>query len=147
MIQTILVALDSSARAPGVLAAACEIAEKLGARIVPLRIISIPPDFPPAAHVSAGDPLPSHLRDVALAELDILLAAVPSGVAMDAPRVRVGQPWRAIVDAAEELNADLVVLGSHGYHGADRILGTTAGKVANLCKRSVLVVRVAGAAA
>ena len=146
MIQTILVALDSSARAPAVLAAACEIAEKFGARLAPVRTISVPPDFPPAAHVVGHDPLPAHLKDVALAELDLLLAAVPAGVAMDAPRVRIGQPWRTIIEAAEELNADLVVLGSHGYHGADRILGTTAGKVANLCKRNVLVVHVAGAA-
>jgi nucleotide-binding universal stress UspA family protein len=34
-----------------------------------------------------------------------------------------------------------VVLGSHGYSGFDRILGTTAAKVVNHCDRSVLVVR------
>jgi len=140
VIRTILVALDSSARGPAVLAAACDIAEKYGARIVPLRIISIPPDFPPAAHVAGGDPLPAHMTETALAGLDRLLAAVPASVGMDPPRVRIGQPWRAIVDAAEELDVDLVVVGSHGYHGADRILGTTAAKVANLAKRSVLIV-------
>jgi nucleotide-binding universal stress UspA family protein len=140
LIRTILVALDSSARAPGVLAAACEMAEKLGAKLATLRTISIPPDFAPAAHVAAGDPLPAFMTQEALAELETLVAAVPAGIVMDPPRVRIGQPWRAIVDAAEELDADLIVIGSHGYHGADRILGTTAGKVANLAKRSVLIV-------
>ena len=38
------------------------------------------------------------------------------------------------------MKADLIVLGSHGYHGLDRLLGTTAGKVVNLARRNVLVV-------
>ena len=37
--------------------------------------------------------------------------------------------------------ADLVVIGSHGYGGLDRLLGTTAAKVANRAPCSVLVVR------
>ena len=35
---------------------------------------------------------------------------------------------------------DLIVLGSHGYHVLDRILGTTAARVANLAHRNVFVV-------
>ena len=141
MIRTVLVALDASARAPGVLAAACSIAQRFGAVVVPLRAIAIPPDFPPAAHLTRGDPLPAYLLAVAKNELTSLLAATPSGVNVEPPRVRVGQPWRAILDEADACDADLVVLGSHGYHGVDRILGTTAAKVVNLSTRSVLVVR------
>jgi nucleotide-binding universal stress UspA family protein len=51
-----------------------------------------------------------------------------------------GQSWRAILDATEELGADLSMMGSHGYHGLDRVLGTTAAKVANLSPRHVFVV-------
>ena len=142
MMRTILVALDASVRAPGVLARAVEVAAKFGADLVPLRAISIPPDFPPAAHLAQGDPLPGHLIDVARREVATLLTSSGGlrGVTVKDTIVRAGQPWRAIVEAAEEVKADLVVLGSHGYHGADRILGTTAGKVANLCRRDVLVV-------
>jgi nucleotide-binding universal stress UspA family protein len=42
---------------------------------------------------------------------------------------------------SDELDVDLIVLGSHGYYGMDRILGTTAANVANLAHRGVLVVR------
>ena len=55
--------------------------------------------------------------------------------------VHVGTPWDTICREAKTLECDLVVLGSHGYSGLDRILGTTAAKVVNHCERSVLVVR------
>jgi hypothetical protein len=55
-------------------------------------------------------------------------------------RVQADQPWRAILAAADTVDAELIVLGSHGYHGWDRILGTTAGKIANLAQRNVLIV-------
>ena len=37
--------------------------------------------------------------------------------------------------------ADCIVIGSHGYSGFDRILGTNAAKVVNHAECSVLVVR------
>lgn len=48
--------------------------------------------------------------------------------------------WKAILATADQEDADLIVIGSHGYHGWDHVLGTTAGKVANVATRSVLVV-------
>ena len=51
------------------------------------------------------------------------------------------QPWRTIIDVADEIGADLIVVGSHGYHGLDHLLGTNAAKVANQACRNVLVVR------
>jgi nucleotide-binding universal stress UspA family protein len=42
---------------------------------------------------------------------------------------------------ATEEDVDLIVIGSHGYHDADRVLGTTAAKVVNHADHSVLVVR------
>ena len=56
---------------------------------------------------------------------------------------RVGRPAQVIVELAVELRADLIVLGSHGYDVIDRVLGTTASRVANQAKCSVLVVRAA----
>jgi nucleotide-binding universal stress UspA family protein len=140
MIRTILAALDGSARAPGVLRAAAEIARHFDAQIVPLRVIFIPAEFPPAAHVSGTDPLPAHMRDEAEREVRALLAKEP-GVRFASPLVHHGaQPWRTILRLTEALDVDLLVIGSHGYHGIDRVLGTTAGKVANLARRNVLVV-------
>lgn len=140
MIARILVALDASPRAPGVLAAAAEIALRFGAKLTMFRALHVPPDFPPAAHVDHGDPLPQHLAKEAFASLEALADTLPESVRPAASLVRVGQSWRTILEVADEVDADLIVIGSHGYYGIDRVLGTTAGKVANLARRNVLVV-------
>jgi len=140
MIARVLVAVDASPRAPHVVGAAAEIAARFGATLTLFRALSIPPDFPPAAHVGSSDALPAFLAKEALAGLDALIATLPAGVLAAAPIVRVGQSWRAILQVADELDVDLIVIGSHGYYGLDRVLGTTAGKVANLARRNVLVV-------
>lgn len=138
MIERILVALDGSARAPAVLAAAAELAARFDALVIPFRAVTIPPEFPPAAHVVQGDPLPEYLHETARAELSALTAAL--SVRTAPVLVGQGQPWRAILDAADAQNVDLIVVGSHGYAGLDRLLGTTAAQVANRSSRNVLVV-------
>jgi nucleotide-binding universal stress UspA family protein len=55
--------------------------------------------------------------------------------------VHIGTPWDGICRAAKEHEADLVVIGAHGYGTLDRLLGTTASKVVNHIDRSVMVVR------
>ncbi len=135
----ILVALDGSSRAPAVLAAAHYLATRLEGTLVPLRAIVVPVDFSPAGVVEVGDPLAERMTAIAHGELASLLRAIPE-LETDAPVVRVGQPWHVILEVAEELDVDLIVLGSHGYRGWDRVLGTTAGKVVNLAQRNVLVV-------
>jgi nucleotide-binding universal stress UspA family protein len=72
--------------------------------------------------------------------------SVPSGVAART-LVAVGTPWQAICDAGKAADASLIVVGSHGYSGLDRLLGTTAAKVVNHADRSVLIVRQAESAA
>jgi nucleotide-binding universal stress UspA family protein len=139
MIQKILVALDGSPRAPSVFAAATEIARRFDSEVVLLRVIFIPAEFPAAAHTTKLDPLqPEMIREAEVALGSF--AASMRDVKMATPVVRHGQPWRVILDASDEFDVDLIVMGSHGYHGIDRILGTTAGKVVNLAHRNVLVV-------
>ncbi|MES9844438.1 MAG: universal stress protein [Candidatus Sedimenticola sp. 6PFRAG5] len=56
--------------------------------------------------------------------------------------VEIGIPKREIVRVAEEQNVDLVVLGSHGRHGLQLLLGSTANGVLHLAGCDVLAVRV-----
>jgi nucleotide-binding universal stress UspA family protein len=141
VIRRILVALDGSTRAPGVFDAAAEMAVRFGATLRPFRAIFVPPEFPPAAAGSRADPLPSRLVQQAYDELArISQRASLRVVRLEAPTVRMGEPWRLIIEVSEDIDADLIVLGSHGYHGLDLILGTTASRVANVAKRDVLVV-------
>jgi nucleotide-binding universal stress UspA family protein len=141
MIARILVALDGSPRAPGVLAKASEIAARFGARLHPLRAIFVSPEFPAAAAGSRADPLPARLAQDAREDVTRIIArAGTRGVATHPPIIRIGQPWKLILEVGDEIDADLIVIGSHGYGGLDRILGTTASRVSNLALRDVLVV-------
>lgn len=136
----VLVALDGSLRAPFVLDTAMRIAHDEHARVTLLRVVS-----PPAALGSrflgmAPASLEQTLRNRARAELESLAAAATNG-APQRLEVRIGVPWHCITEAAAQLNADLIVLGSHGYETLDRVLGTTAAKVVNHTDRSVLIAR------
>ena len=49
--------------------------------------------------------------------------------------------WKGIVDAADEHDASLIVLGSHGRSGlVGAMIGSVAGAVAAHSRRSVLIV-------
>lgn len=48
--------------------------------------------------------------------------------------------FQLILEKAENLGVDLIVIGSHGYRGWDHVLGTTAASIANRSTRNVLVV-------
>jgi nucleotide-binding universal stress UspA family protein len=135
-----LVALDGSQRARGVLARAMVVARTQGAQLVLMRSVGIPVDLAQDLWKETEEPLLSVLQHRAEEYLVDCESSVPSEM-RGGTRVVVGSPWQAICATAESLEADLVVIGSHGYSGVDRLLGTTAGKVVNHAHCSVLVVR------
>jgi nucleotide-binding universal stress UspA family protein len=57
------------------------------------------------------------------------------------PQAERGTPtWRLIVDAGDQSDASLIVLGSHGRSGVKELmLGSVAGAVASHSKRPVLI--------
>lgn len=139
--NTILVALDGSPRAPGVLARAVALAQAETAQLVLMRSVGIAGDLPQDLWKESDEPLLSVLRNRAAEYLaSCESSSVPAEI-RGGTRVVVGAPWQAICGTAESLKAELVVIGSHGYSGVDRLLGTTAGKVVNHAPCSVLVVR------
>jgi len=52
-----------------------------------------------------------------------------------------GSPKQEIVKYAEEIGADLIVIGSHGHHQVSDLLGTTASSVLHKAKCDVLVIQ------
>ena len=56
--------------------------------------------------------------------------------------VEIGTPKREIVRVAKEQGVDLIILGSHGRHGLQLLLGSTANGVLHLAGCDVLAVRV-----
>lgn len=137
--RRILVAVDGSVRAPHVLSAGIRLARLSGAAVCIFHALAVPPDFPPAAATS-GDLLPRSMERAALERIDGLLAAHPD-VRCEVKIEESHNPVRAILDAGATYDADLIVIGSHGYSIVERLLGTTAAGIVNTSTCDVMVVR------
>jgi nucleotide-binding universal stress UspA family protein len=135
-----LVAVDNSVRAPEVLARACALAQSSRAKLILLRAIGLPADLPVEAYAMSPDDVIGVLEQGAEGDLAALAKAIPKDVTFET-LVEVGAPWQTICDVGRRVGADLIVIGSHGYSGLDKLLGTTASRVVNHADRSVLVVR------
>ncbi|MGO9838636.1 MAG: universal stress protein [Polyangiaceae bacterium] len=138
--KRILVCLDGSPQGPGVLAAAVEAARAHDAELILFRSVGLPPEVPQDFWKTTEEPLLGVLERRADTYLAECAAKVPKGIQAES-QVTVGVPWQAICDAARRTDADLIVIGSHGYGGLDRLLGTTAAKVVNHAPCSVVVAR------
>lgn len=143
MFTKILVGLDGSERQPEVLRQAVELADRCGGTLVLCRAVQIPSSIPALAWSLQGDEFESFLVEDARGQLQRAAETIPDGLVSDVVAER-GQPADIVLRACEERNCDLVVIGSHGYSGLDRVVGTTAGKVVNRCNRTVMVVRNSG---
>ena len=138
--KRILVALDGSPRAEIVLSAAARLAELAGSKLVLFRAIGIPSDMPREVLNLMDRNLEDVLIGNAHAELERFAATLPRD-RVERIITPFATAWDGICRTARELDVDLIVIGSHGYSGIDRVLGTTAGKVVNHADRNVLVVR------
>jgi len=138
--KRILVALDGSSRAQVVLDAAARLANLTHAKLVLFRAVGVPPELPPDLISLPPIRIEESLRSSALAALDRIASTV-SPALIESITTGVGTAWDAIVREAKDVDADLIVIGSHGYSGLDRLIGTTAAKVVNHADRNVLVVR------
>jgi universal stress protein F len=138
--KRILVGLDGSPRAAAVLEAAVSLAKAQQGRVVLLRSVGLPPDVPQDFWRTTDEPLLEILKRHAREYLDGCVPKVPKDC-FGGTEIAVGVPWQAICEMARAVEADVVVIGSHGYSGFDRLLGTTAAKVVNHAPCTVVVVR------
>jgi len=139
-VKRILVALDGSDRAALVLTAAARLAEHTAAKLVLFRAITLPSDAPRDLAAATDLPLEDVLKRRAHEALDQLASTIPSNLVEDIT-TEIATPWDGICRAGKSHDADLIVIGSHGFGGIDHLLGTTAAKVVNHADRNVLVVR------
>ncbi|WP_086931487.1 universal stress protein [Agarilytica rhodophyticola] len=56
--------------------------------------------------------------------------------------IELGQTGSALHELADELNADLIIVGSHGRHGLALIWGSTANSIIKGAQCDVLAIRV-----
>ena len=110
-------------------------------------LTAVEPFVPPAAELwyDAGGNLERAQREMTARAEQLTAGAAETLLArgLTAERaVRDGEPRSVIVDEAKEWDADLVVVGSHGYTGLKRwLLGSVAQSVVGHAPCSVEVVR------
>lgn len=140
MFTKILVGLDGSERQPEVLRQAVELADRCGGTLVLCRAVQIPSSIPALAWSLQGDEFENFLVEHARNQVQKVASGLPEGLVAEIV-TELGQPADILLRACGEHHCDLIVIGSHGYSGLDRLLGTTAGKVVNKSDRTVMVVR------
>ncbi len=141
-IKTILCALDFSEVSPKVAEYARSLAEACGARIVALYVAPSLTQYV-EFHVQASyiDDFVNGIVNGASETMDSFVREYFKDVPVEG-RVVSGYAAEEIVSAAEEANADLIVLGTHGRKGIDKILfGSVAEKVIKTAPMPVLSMR------
>jgi nucleotide-binding universal stress UspA family protein len=134
--------LDEAAQT--VLRAADREARLHGAELAVVHALRIGPGAPMSP--AAVEQTILQREQISAAVMDALAAGVAQLTGRDPEEVAIhledGPPDKAIVEAAEELGADLVVVGSAGARGLRRLLlGSVAGSVVRHGHTSVLVAR------
>jgi len=141
-IKTILCALDFSEVSPKVAAYAKTLAEVCGAKIIALYVAPSLTQYV-EFHVQASyiDDFVTGIVHGASDTMDTFLKDYFSGVPAEG-RVVTGYAAEEIVNAAEEMKADMIVLGTHGRRGIDKFLfGSVAEKVIKTSPVPVLSMR------
>ncbi len=137
MYERILVPTDGSECAAAAEARAVALAEQYGATVYALFVadVRMSPVYGGTTDDEVRDLLDEDLPTDAVVER-CEAAGVPVETA-----IRVGVPARAIREYAEEVGADLLVVGTHGRTGLDRLLlGSVSERVVRTSPVPVLVV-------
>ena len=146
MYRKILVPLDGSAMSQRALTEAVQLAQLCGASLVLLHIVD------DAAHVNGFERPAAYVQEIRprfLAAGPALLDSAKAGlvatpVAVETVLVECcgDRVSERIVEHAVTSGADLIVLGTHGRRGVDRLLiGSDAEQVARMASVPVLLVR------
>ena len=139
-VKKILVPVDFSDCSKKALQYAVPFAEQFGARLVLLAIVEPFVPMPEMSTVDVGL-LDSKLQEQARQQVAELERGLEVEVPVDTV-VRMGNPHVEIVNAAKELDVDLIVLSTHGRTGlAHMLLGSTAERVVQHADCPVLIVR------
>jgi nucleotide-binding universal stress UspA family protein len=135
--KRIVVATDFEPPAKHALDVALVLAEKLEAEVTLLHV-----QYVPRAHYDVEIVWPSEqIAASAQRAIDAAVADAKQRYARCRGALRVGSPAEHIIEAAKQLRADLVVMGTHGRQGAlHGLLGSVAERVVRTSPVPVLTV-------
>ena len=144
MYSRILVTTDGSDITTKAVEQAVALAQKLGSQLYALTVTE-PYPYSPLAEtqpISPQEHLDAELRVANARLLAVQHTAQAAGLRCEGSSVEGTMPWKAIVDHAQHVQADLIVMASHGRRGVSALLlGSETQKVLTHSKTPVLVVR------
>ena len=140
--KTVLVPIDFSACSKQAAAEGIALVRGVGGRVLFLHVLDIASYVYPAAYGAAPILVPPITPDDLEPDWRHFLEGLPlDGITWE-KQTRKGRAAPAIVEAATDLNADLLVMGTHGRTGVSHVLlGSVAETVARLTDCSVMTVR------
>ena len=142
-VQKILVPIDFSTPCNKAFKYALGFARQFGSQIVMIHVIEPAPGA--GTEPLAGERMPQTQDELALAEekMQTLADASPRDAHLHITSgIRRGVATHEIVQAAEELDVDLIIMATHGLQGWRHFgLGSTADRVARAAPCPVLIVR------
>jgi len=142
--RKVLAAVDTTDEAEEVLKAAREIADDQESSVSAINVLRPMADFYVNLYSILEDKVDIGIESQAVEHATAWLSdlAKRNGIDASAVNVVVGTPAVEIRRMAEELHADLIVLGTHGRHGLGLMLGSTANAVLHGAPCDVLAVKV-----
>ena len=144
MFKHILVPVDGSDTAQMAVGKATALARAFGSRVTVIYVIDPYPFTGVGTDFAYGQ---AEYLSAATAEANASVKLAKesfanSGVNVETSVVEAHTAWRGIVEAGESLQADLIVMGSHGRNALEKlVLGSVAQAVLSHTKLPVLVVR------
>lgn len=144
MFKHILVPVDGSPTAQLAVDKAIGMAKAFGGRVTAIFVVDPYPFTGVGTDFAYGQ---AEYLSAATAQANAAVKAakeafVAAGVQVDTSVIESNTAWRGVVDAAESLKADLIVMGSHGRSGLEKlVLGSVAQAVLSHTHLPVLVVR------
>lgn len=146
-IDKILVATDFSPNSEQACEYALELAKKFNSALFVLHVINEPVDLRGfyVPHISF-DELEKEIEKGAEEMLGKLCSTAFAGFSNYEKGVVSGVPYEEILRKATEVNASMIVLGTHGRQGLDHLIfGSTAERVVRSASCPVLTVRLPNA--
>jgi nucleotide-binding universal stress UspA family protein len=144
MFKHILVPVDGSSASLKAAEKAAVLAKAFGSKVTLLNVIDVYPFVGIGADYAFGQ---AEYLTAATANANQSLAKAEAavgaaGVACDKKVIEGHVVHQGILDSAGSLGTDLIVMGSHGRHGLDKLLlGSTTQRVLGHAKVPVLVVQ------
>jgi nucleotide-binding universal stress UspA family protein len=140
--KNILVPTDLSEGAEAALHYACELAAKLEATVHIVHVIAIPALGIPELGVAVTSTMIDQLIAENQTAIDALADAHRGRASIGEVVLKTGDPRDVIDQTAQELHADMIVMGTHGRRGISRaLLGSVAETVVRSAPCPVLTVR------